>query len=290
MLTSDPPPPYSEVSSATGWSSKGSNKPLVDQVVVTLQEVEEALTRHAPHLELNSAQKDTIKRLTESLLKRNVQEQGALPTSLQKQFTLEHVVSKFDKRRNRSENAYVPPSAPPRSTSVPSSPEHNTLPPDAPPCPYQSSSHSTHHQVTQSFVITSSASMDHIIDGIFRTYVTQPSNQASNANPSEPRPTTTSNGRHTGHNSTPTSHLRPTVVANPPSSGDIRNGRVAVGSWLVYTVNDGPTKTVYAYADQVPRAIVGMVIVMIVLSVLATPLTLFLTIPALYWMMKVCTV
>ena len=287
MLTSDPPPPYSEVSSASGWSGKGSNKPLVDQVVVTLQEVEEALARHASQLELTSAQKDTIKRLTESLLKRSVQEQGALPTSLQKQFTLEHVVSKFDKRRNRSDNAYVPPSAPPRSASTPSSPVHNTPTPNAPPCPYQSSSHSTHHQVAQSFTISSSASMDHIIDGILRT---QPSNPASSANPSGPRPSTTSGGRQTHHSSTPTSRSRPTFVTNPPSSRHMQNGRVTIGSWMVYTVNNGPTKTVYAYADQVPRAIVGMIIAMVVLSVLATPLTLFLTIPALYLMVKVTTV
>ncbi len=95
-FVSDSPPAYSDLgyNIPRGPSNTG---PLENEVNVSLQEVEQALTRNAPHLDLTVAQKETIKRLTESFLKRNVRKQGVLPTSLQKQFTLEHVISKFDK-------------------------------------------------------------------------------------------------------------------------------------------------------------------------------------------------
>ena len=118
MLTSEPPPSYTEVtSSGYGPGSRVSGSHHQYQVVVTTQEVEEVLRRHAQHVNLTINQKETIKRKTESLLKRHLQEHGILPSSQQKRFILERVVSEFVPQSN---NVHL---QPPRPTS---SSGHNT--------------------------------------------------------------------------------------------------------------------------------------------------------------------
>ena len=98
MLTSEPPPSYSEVTSSGYGSSSGVSGSHL--LVVTAQEVDEVLRRHTPHLNLTTTQKDTVKRKTESLLKRNLREHGILPSSQQKQFILERVVLEFVPQSN----------------------------------------------------------------------------------------------------------------------------------------------------------------------------------------------
>ena len=75
-----------------------------DEIVVTLEEVNTAIAQNAPRTVLTPEQKETIKRLTESILKRNAREQGVLPTALQREITLAHVVTNFNKTRLQQEN------------------------------------------------------------------------------------------------------------------------------------------------------------------------------------------
>ncbi len=211
-LVSDPPPSYSEIGCTipNGPSKTGQ---LEDEVVVSLLEVEQTLTINAPHLNLTPAQKETIKRLSESLLKQNVREQGVLPTTLQKQFALEHVVSKFDKTPRTGD----------RNNSGPVAPSHSS--------------------VSSSFVTFS-----------------------------------TTNAQ---------SNIQTVPVISAPTFGDrsasTRGGRTIIGTWLTYTVNNGPIQTAYAYDDQVPRTIKCLSLFMVIFFFIGSPLSLFCTVPAIYW-------
>ena len=108
-LTTHAPPSYSEATVSYGWTvgnleqTGKDGRSLEDEVVVTLEEVNTAIAQNAPGTVLTHEQKETIKRLTESILKRNVHEQGVLPTALQREITLAHVVTNFNKTRLQQE-------------------------------------------------------------------------------------------------------------------------------------------------------------------------------------------
>ena len=110
LLATEYPPSYSEVTNGYGLPvSNQDRSPLEDQIIVTPEEVNTAIAQTAPRTALTSEQRETIKRLTESILKRNVREQGVLPTALQREITLAHVVTKFNKTRLQQENVTAAP-------------------------------------------------------------------------------------------------------------------------------------------------------------------------------------
>lgn len=219
-LVADSPPAYSDLGYTVPRGPSNTGR-LEDEVIVSLLEVEETITRNSPRLELTSAQKETIKRLTESLLKRNVREQGVLPTALQKQFALEHVVSKFDKTSRTGHRNNNGPVAPSQSES-----SVNSLP--------------------------------------------------DNLNESPIVPSTQS-----------ASTVQPVISA--PTSGDatIHGGRIIIGKWLTYSVNEYSRRPIYAYDDQVPRTKNCMIIIMVIFFFLGSPLSLFCTVPTVYWIYSV---
>jgi len=226
VLASDPPPPYSELefdrSSQTAGAGSSNQSDLENQVKISMREVEQAILRIAPKLELSQEQKAVIRRMTISLLKRNVREQNVLPTDLQRQCTLEHVILKFDKpSRNRT-----------AAVAEVSMPEP--------------------HPVMES----SAPAVDHFGS-----------------------PTATTNIEHSQVNLTFT-------TTTTSSSSNVRNLTI-IGQWGRYQKNNGPIQDIPAYDSHIPKALKCTTILLIIFFFVGTPLSLFFTVPALYWIVLV---
>ncbi len=89
------PPCYTDLSH--GWDDTGAA--VEEQVVVTMEEVDQAITRNAPQADMSRNDMKTIKRLTETVLRRSAREQGVLPTELQREITIAHVITNFNKTK-----------------------------------------------------------------------------------------------------------------------------------------------------------------------------------------------
>lgn len=97
------PPCYTDLSH--GPDDTGAT--VEDQVVVTMEEVDQAITRNAPDTDMSRSDMKTIKRLTETVLKHNVREQGVPPTELQREITIAHVVTNLSKTKLEVQAAAV---------------------------------------------------------------------------------------------------------------------------------------------------------------------------------------
>ncbi len=89
------PPSYSDLT----HDSNDTATILEDQVIVTLEEVDQAIARNTPQADFSRNDMKTMKRLIEAVLRRNVREQRVLPTELQKEITIAHVITNFNKTK-----------------------------------------------------------------------------------------------------------------------------------------------------------------------------------------------
>ena len=263
-LTTDAPPSYSEATVSYGWSvgnleqTGKDRRSLVDQIVVTLKEVNTAIAQNAPGTVLTPEQKETIKRLTESILKRNVREQGVLPTALQREITLAHVVTKFNRTRFQDSSASPQVSQPISTTSSQQLPittsRQLSLPTEAP---------------------TSS-----LANGPSTVVTPQPADTGRQVNGHNP-------ARRNSFSSVVVSDPQPANTGRQVNSHNLRQNRVIIGTWLTYSVNNGPSRPIHAYSDRLQGAIIFASVLLVISFFLGTPLSLVVTVPTLHWILKV---
>ncbi len=91
------PPSYADLTHDR--NDTGATIDLEDQVIVTLEEVDQAIARNTPQANFSRNDMKTVKRLTEAVLRRNVREQRVPPTELQKEITIAHVITNFNKTK-----------------------------------------------------------------------------------------------------------------------------------------------------------------------------------------------
>ena len=209
-------------------------------MVVLLEEVDEAISRNTPHSDITRGDMRTIQRIAESILKRNVREQGVLPTASQREITIAHVVTNYDRTKTQTSTT---------SFTVPPTSAERTTPAN------RQNSQPTTSQPRQTSQPTAS----------------QPRQTRQNSQPTSSQP------RQNRQNSS-----QPTA-SQPRQSKQ----RVEIGVWTTIGSSSNTPRHVLAYADQIPRAIACMAIWLVVTFFVGSPISLFWTIPALYWIVKV---
>ena len=300
-LTTDAPPSYSEATVSYGsvagnLEQTGKDmRPLEDQIIVTLKEVNTAIAQNAPRTALTSAQRETIKRLTESILKRNVREQGVLPTALQREITLAHVVTKFNKTRQQD-------------TTV--SPQVISQPPSTTSARQELFATSARQELfatsSRPLILSTEASTSNLTSGHSSITTSTPQPQVNGHNPtrrnsfssvviSHPQLANTG-GQVNDHN--PRRNSFSSVVISHPEPIEtrrlnLRPKRVVIGEWLSYAVNhryavnNRPTGHVLAYSDQVRGTTICVSVFLVICFLIATPFSLIFTVPALCSILKV---
>ena len=270
-LTSDSPPPYAEVvptaparthtaDKAAAFEHATSHPEPVAESVVNRQEIVEAFSRISPHKIVAERDIAVVKELVETML-RYQEEQGVPSTALQKQVTLAKVLQSYQLGSLQSLlNTYTP---------------HLQLP---------SAGVGDEQSVVRVTEQPRTPQPGPVIRVTEQPGTPQPEPVIGVVLQQQP------------------GICQPGVgVIGQPAINRPDPKRVTIGTWPSFnsfprydaygrpipTITNHSQQITYAYADQIPKLITVMAVLMVICCVVGSPLSLCCTIPGLYWIRKV---